>query len=79
MVTKSERNGPVFRFFMDLGDAGMIENRFITLYIFSWVGKDSEYYSWFLETTLFFFSYVDLSRNEYPKIHISITMDVNHG
>lgn len=22
-VTKSERNGPVFRFFMDLGDAGM--------------------------------------------------------
>jgi len=41
MVTKSERNGPVFRFFMDLGDAGMIENCFITLYIFSWVGKDS--------------------------------------
>jgi len=24
-VTKSERNGPVFRFFMDLGDAGLIE------------------------------------------------------
>lgn len=23
-ITKSERNGPVFRFFMDLGDAGMI-------------------------------------------------------
>lgn len=22
-ITKSERNGPVFRFFMDLGDAGM--------------------------------------------------------
>lgn len=23
-ITKSERNGPVFRFFMDLGDAGML-------------------------------------------------------
>ena len=32
-----------------------------------------------VQVFLFFFSYVDLSRNEYPKIHISITMDVNHG
>lgn len=26
-VTNSERNGPVFRFFMDLGDAGIVPNK----------------------------------------------------
>lgn len=32
-VTKSERNGPVFRFFMDLGDAGIAWPCIMSLYL----------------------------------------------
>jgi hypothetical protein len=31
-ITKSERNGPVFRFFMDLGDAGALTLLFVSYF-----------------------------------------------
>lgn len=31
-ITKSERNGPVFRFFMDLGDAGALTVPFVSFF-----------------------------------------------
>lgn len=31
-ITKSERNGPVFRFFMDLGDAGALTLLFVSFF-----------------------------------------------
>lgn len=34
-ITKSERNGPVFRFFMDLGDAGAMTVLFVSFLAFS--------------------------------------------
>lgn len=52
-VTKSERNGPVFRFFMDLGDAGMVEICFITSYIFWWFGKIKKFIADFWEQLFF--------------------------
>lgn len=42
-VTKSERNGPVFRFFMDLGDAGMTV-LFIIPYILIWSNSSETYF-----------------------------------
>lgn len=32
-ITKSERKGPVFRFFMDLGDAGALTVPFVSFFL----------------------------------------------
>lgn len=47
-ITKSDKNGPVFRFFMDLGDAGIIYNTFMhfSFSIINLSARQKILYSW---------------------------------